>query len=97
MSLFNSGDGTVTYASLNFPAYWKKHINEVIIEELEGVEHREILNNRLFFKKLIEYVGDKPPKITSPANLTIRGKNYIQKYTHNVLEDIDDTSDRYEV
>jgi hypothetical protein len=46
----------------------------VIVEELVGVEHREILNNRLFFKKLIEFIGDKPPTISSPVHLTVRGK-----------------------
>lgn len=45
-----------------------------MIEELEGVEHREILNNRLFFKKLIEYIGDKPPSVASPIHITMRGK-----------------------
>lgn len=76
------GDGTVTYASLNYCLMWKNTIKEVMVEELEGVEHREILNNRLFFKKLIEFIGDKPPSITSPVHLTVRGKvtsTYLMK------------------
>jgi hypothetical protein len=46
------------------------------------VEHREILNNRLFFKKLIEYICDKPKKIKSPAQLTVRGKKYLSTRIH---------------
>jgi hypothetical protein len=46
------------------------------------VEHREILNNRLFFKKLIEYICDKPKKIKSPAQLTVRGKKYLSTCVH---------------
>lgn len=87
---FCAGDGTVTYASLTYCLMWKKDIKEVIVEELEGVEHREILNNRLFFKKLIEFIGDKPPTIKSPIHLTVRGKNYMRKYAKDVLEDVDD-------
>jgi hypothetical protein len=93
-----SGDGTVSYASLNYCVHWRKQISELIIEELEGVEHREILNNRLFFKKLIEYIGEKPQKITSPNNLTIRGKKYLAQYKSDVIDDIaDDKEDDDEV
>jgi hypothetical protein len=83
-----SGDGTVTYASLNHCASWRKDILELRIDELEGVEHREILNNRLFFKKLIEYICDKPKKIKSPAQLTVRGKKYLKK--HGQDDEVDD-------
>jgi len=53
-----SGDGTVPYASLAYCEHWRKHLH-VTVEELEGAEHRKILNNALFFKKLVEYVGEK--------------------------------------
>jgi len=85
-----SGDGTVTYASLHFCAFWRKDIPELRIDELEGVEHREILSNRLFFKKLIEYVCDKPKAIKSPAQITVRGKKYLEKYHDERVEDIAD-------
>jgi len=52
------GDGTVPYASLSYCELWRKHLH-VTVEELEGAEHRKILNNALFFKKLVEYVGEK--------------------------------------
>jgi hypothetical protein len=34
-----AGDGTVTYASLNHCASWRKDIPELRIDELEGVRH----------------------------------------------------------
>ena len=61
------------------------------------MEHREVLNNRLFFRKFIEYIAEKPEKITSPGDLTIRAKNYLAHYnmTNNeaYVQDIDDESD----
>jgi len=56
---YRSGDGTVGYASLNYCAFWKNSSTKVTIDELEGVEHREMLANRLFFLKLLEYVAEK--------------------------------------
>lgn len=53
-----SGDGTVTYASLHHCSRWRDEIPKLKIEELVGAEHRAILANRLFFKKLIEYAGE---------------------------------------
>lgn len=53
------GDGTVTYASLNHCARWRNEIPKLKIEELEGAEHRQVLANRLFFKKLIEYIAER--------------------------------------
>ena len=53
-----SGDGTVPYVSLHYCHVWKNDLN-LIVDEIEGCEHRCILNNRLFFKKLIEYVAEK--------------------------------------
>jgi hypothetical protein len=44
---------------LNYCAFWKKDIPNLRIEELEKVEHRAILGNRVFFLKLIEYVCEK--------------------------------------
>ena len=41
------GDGTVPYASLSYCSHWKKEI-DVVIEELEGAEHREILKDKTF-------------------------------------------------
>jgi hypothetical protein len=38
-----SGDGTVPYVSLNYCTEWRQDL-ELRIEELEGVEHREILS-----------------------------------------------------
>ena len=41
------GDGTVPYASLSYCTHWKKEI-DVVVEELEGAEHREILKDKTF-------------------------------------------------
>jgi hypothetical protein len=49
----------VTYASLNHCARWRNEIPKLKIEELEGAEHRQVLANRLFFKKLIEYIAER--------------------------------------
>jgi hypothetical protein len=38
-----SGDGTVPYVSLTYCTEWRQDL-ELRIEELEGVEHREILS-----------------------------------------------------
>ncbi|KAL6078804.1 Synaptotagmin-2 [Balamuthia mandrillaris] len=54
-----SGDGTVPYASLAYCLTWKNAIPELRNEELVGVEHREILANRLFCLKLMEYIAVK--------------------------------------
>jgi len=54
-----SGDGTVPYASLHYCESWRNQIPELKVEELEKVEHRAILMNRLFFQRVIEYVGKK--------------------------------------
>jgi len=32
---------------------------EVTVDELEGAEHRKILNNRDFFKKLVLHIGEQ--------------------------------------
>ena len=60
------------------------------------MEHREILNNRLFFRKFIDYVAEKPDQITSPGDLTVRAKNYLAHYNitnQAYVQDIDDESD----
>jgi hypothetical protein len=44
-----AGDGTVTYASLNHCASWRKDIPELRIDELEGVR---LLSSSLFFALL---------------------------------------------
>ncbi len=49
----------MTYASLNHCARWRNEIPKLKIEELEGAEHRQVLANRLFFKKLIEYIAER--------------------------------------
>jgi hypothetical protein len=51
-----SGDGTVPYSSLNFCSKWADSIPELTIDELHHVEHRSILGNRLFWKKVLLYV-----------------------------------------
>eukprot|EP01087_Luapelamoeba_hula_P001433 TRINITY_DN1114_c0_g1_i4.p2 TRINITY_DN1114_c0_g1~~TRINITY_DN1114_c0_g1_i4.p2 ORF type:complete len:377 (+),score=97.26 TRINITY_DN1114_c0_g1_i4:2018-3148(+) len=96
----NSGDGTVTYASLSYPHYWRKLNPQLNLntEELLGVEHREILNNRLFFRKLIDYIAEKPDQVKSPGELTIRAKRYLDHYgiqsgNQDFVRDIDDESD----
>jgi len=57
---YRSGDGTVPYVSLAYCQKWKKDLH-VTFDELEGVEHRAILNNRTFFKKLVEDIAVKRP------------------------------------
>ncbi len=39
----STGDGSVPYASLNYCSRWKNNL-DLRIEELQGVEHREILS-----------------------------------------------------
>ena len=48
-----SGDGTVPYASLSYCTHWSDTI-DVTVEELEGVEHREILKDKTF-TRLVSY------------------------------------------
>jgi len=77
------GDGTVPYASLNFPTAWKDK-TKVTIEEIDGATHREILASITFFQKLLEYVAWKPrasgnllPPSFSRANLFVaRGSKF---------------------
>jgi hypothetical protein len=80
-----SGDGTVTYASLNFCEYWRKEGVQVTVEEIEGAEHRAILNNRLFFRKLIEYIAEQRKEQTQSS----LGLNFVS----SILEDIEDNLD----
>lgn len=42
-----SGDGTVPYPSLSYCSHWSKEI-DVVVEELEGADHREILKDKTF-------------------------------------------------
>jgi hypothetical protein len=53
-----SGDGTVPYYSLQQPQFWKKNNPEcdVEIREIEGAEHRMILDNKEFHDILLKYV-----------------------------------------
>lgn len=44
---------------MNYCAHWKESIPELRIEELDRVEHRAILGNRLFFQRLLEYITEK--------------------------------------
>jgi len=58
--VFISGDGTVPYASLRFPMTWKAtHGTDVMCVELEGLEHREMLQEHAFHHALIEYLCTK--------------------------------------
>uniref|UniRef100_A0A7S3PN78 Uncharacterized protein n=1 Tax=Aplanochytrium stocchinoi TaxID=215587 RepID=A0A7S3PN78_9STRA len=52
--IYKSGDGTVPYASLQHVFRWKSSCN-VEARELEGVEHRAMLNDSNFHKILLEY------------------------------------------
>eukprot|EP01117_Protostelium_nocturnum_P005470 TRINITY_DN1982_c0_g1_i2.p1 TRINITY_DN1982_c0_g1~~TRINITY_DN1982_c0_g1_i2.p1 ORF type:complete len:688 (+),score=150.35 TRINITY_DN1982_c0_g1_i2:214-2064(+) len=54
-----SGDGTVPFASLNFPKKWREERKfsrplgtEIEIHEIEGGEHRKILNDKDFLRIL---------------------------------------------
>jgi len=53
------GDGTVPYQSLSHAVHWRDSIPDIRIEEIDGAEHRAILNNKAFFKLLIEYVSKR--------------------------------------
>lgn len=48
------GDGTVPYMSLNYPAYWRDDNPQakIDIHEIEGAEHRSILQNKNLFSLL---------------------------------------------
>ncbi|KAL6052470.1 DDHD domain-containing protein [Balamuthia mandrillaris] len=55
-----SGDGTVPYCSLHYPTYWESVPGlEVRIEELEGVNHRDILADERMMELVIEYVCER--------------------------------------
>jgi len=67
-----SGDGTVPYASLSYCKGWKKQIPDLKIIELEQVEHRSMLSNRVFFNHLIDYIAHAPlqfPEVFSFSNM----------------------------
>ena len=51
-----SGDGTVSYWSLQHSRCWRLKC-DVIIHELEGAEHQEILNDKRFHALLLELLG----------------------------------------
>lgn len=53
-----SGDGTVPYWSLQHVQTWGRQCN-VSVTELDGAEHREILNDKRFHQTLIDYVTTK--------------------------------------
>lgn len=63
-----SGDGTVPYCSLSYAeALWRDvatsgltPLRTVISIEIEGAEHREMLNNPAVFDKIIDLVCAKP-------------------------------------
>jgi hypothetical protein len=50
-----SGDGTVPYWSLQHVRTWARQCN-VSVTELDGAEHREILNDKRFHQTLLDYV-----------------------------------------
>jgi len=57
-----SGDGTVPYVSLNFPATWRESKDapkDIKIVEVEGAEHREMLNNEAVFYHILKFVCDR--------------------------------------
>ena len=53
-----SGDGTVPYWSLQHVRTWARQCN-VSVTELDGAEHREILNDKRFHQTLLDYVTNK--------------------------------------
>ena len=53
-----SGDGTVPYWSLQHVRTWGRQCN-VSVTEIDGAEHREILNDNRFHQTLIDYVTTK--------------------------------------
>jgi len=53
-----SGDGTVPYWSLQHVRTWERQCN-VSVTELDGAEHREILNDKRFHRTLVDYVTTK--------------------------------------
>eukprot|EP01124_Arcella_intermedia_P007606 TRINITY_DN14694_c0_g2_i1.p1 TRINITY_DN14694_c0_g2~~TRINITY_DN14694_c0_g2_i1.p1 ORF type:complete len:582 (-),score=153.21 TRINITY_DN14694_c0_g2_i1:14-1525(-) len=58
-----SGDGTVPYASLNYPIQWRDSIPELLFTELESCPHTEQPNVEEFFSILVssccEHYADK--------------------------------------
>eukprot|EP01114_Cavostelium_apophysatum_P015964 TRINITY_DN4462_c0_g1_i4.p1 TRINITY_DN4462_c0_g1~~TRINITY_DN4462_c0_g1_i4.p1 ORF type:complete len:1068 (-),score=202.61 TRINITY_DN4462_c0_g1_i4:276-3479(-) len=78
-----SGDGSVPYVSLNYCATWKKDIPEFQLVELPGVEHQGILNNRIFFKHLIEYVSQVDPSRCRVEHRLAPDEDFM-----NFLEDV---------
>lgn len=55
-----SGDGTVPYASLAYPARkWAAHIPELKTVEIPNAEHREILKDPLFLQTVLDIVAEK--------------------------------------
>eukprot|EP01116_Phalansterium_solitarium_P003591 TRINITY_DN14402_c0_g1_i1.p1 TRINITY_DN14402_c0_g1~~TRINITY_DN14402_c0_g1_i1.p1 ORF type:complete len:877 (-),score=239.38 TRINITY_DN14402_c0_g1_i1:38-2668(-) len=80
-----SGDGSVPYASLNYCALWKDDIEYLKIDELERVDHRHILSNRLFFQRIIEYVSERrvaEPPAAPIVQLNIRHLEVEERNGH---------------
>jgi hypothetical protein len=50
-----SGDGTVPYWSLNHVVKWQSDTQKVIVDEIPGAEHREILADKRLHRLLIDY------------------------------------------
>ncbi|KAH3757413.1 Lecithin:cholesterol acyltransferase [Pelomyxa schiedti] len=58
-----SGDGTVPWQSLNYCTHWRTHIPYLEVQELQHVEHREILRNKLFWQLLLERISQPPANL----------------------------------
>ena len=71
-----SGDGTVPYASLSFPLFWRDQLELLDMVELYGAEHREMLNNRGFWNVL----GTVAAKQTSLEATSETGEHFFKPH-----------------
>lgn len=60
------GDGTVPYASLQYARNWEKELNangkELHMIEVEGAEHREMLNSDVVFGIVMDFLSGNRDK-----------------------------------
>eukprot|EP01105_Mastigella_eilhardi_P028779 TRINITY_DN972_c0_g1_i2.p1 TRINITY_DN972_c0_g1~~TRINITY_DN972_c0_g1_i2.p1 ORF type:complete len:804 (-),score=186.18 TRINITY_DN972_c0_g1_i2:89-2500(-) len=84
-----SGDGTVPYESLSFCSTWRSKINDLRIQELNKVEHHDILRNKLFWQLLIDKISQPPPPSVATAEPPSRFP--IENADKSILLDLFDT------
>lgn len=63
-----SGDGSVPYASLSYCFEWTDKIPSIVIKEIPGVNHRDILSHPSLFEVVLTAVSHRPRQTSFPVS-----------------------------